>query len=179
MIKKLLSLSLVFIATSCFNNKIKEIKDLNFDELKIDKNISQVNSNFLEGINPQDFEEFLIKKNFKKKKKESSGSIKEYDFTELEDKYRIVIDANEKVKKIEFFSYSEINSLEKATLFFNIASKISFPQIDTVRIKKWTESNMSSISKKSSRATILSNIHYIIEQINIGEFKLTIKKYSS
>jgi len=180
MIRKGLILTLLFITTSCFNNKIKEIKDLSFEKLKVTKNVSQVNSNFLEGIIPKDLEDFLLKNNFITNKENiTNDEPHEFIFKESEAIYSVIIDGNEKLKKIEFYSFSKTNSLDKAIIFFKQASKIPIPQVDTLRMKKWTESNMSLVNENLSRATILSNIHYIIEQINSNEFKLTIKKYSS
>jgi hypothetical protein len=174
MIKRGLILCLLFLASSCFNNKIKEIKHLSFDELIINKNASQVNSGFLGCITTKDFGDFLLKNNFKNKDNQT-----EFIFSEKDATYKVIIDGNEKLKSIEFYSYSKLNSLEKALVFFKQAAKISIPQTDTLKIKTWTEGNMKIINEKFSRATILSNIHYIIEQISLNEFKLTIKKYNS
>jgi len=68
MFKKGLYLILSFLITiSCFKNKIKEIKDFSFEKLKTNQISSQVNSNYLEGINPIDLEVFLLENNFQKK----------------------------------------------------------------------------------------------------------------
>ena len=64
-----------------------------------------------------------------------------------------------------------------ANIFFKNASKIPIPQVDTLRVRKWTEKNITSINKDLSKATILSNVYYNLKQISQNEFKLTIKKY--
>tara|TARA_B100000780_G_scaffold125495_1_gene88012 strand:+ start:52 stop:576 length:525 start_codon:yes stop_codon:yes gene_type:complete len=174
MIRKVLVLNLLLLISSCFSNKIKEIKDFSFEKLIVNENISQVNSSFLEGIDPKDFKEFLLKNNFT-----NSNDLNEFIFNETEANFRVIIDSKEKIQKIEFYSYSEVSPLKKAQTFFKQASKIPIPQVDTLRIKKWTEANMKLINEKFSRATILSNIHYIIEQIDPNEFRLTIKKYNN
>lgn len=167
-------LCLLFLLASCFNTKIKEIKNLSFDELIINKDASQVNSKFLEGITPNDFGDLLLKNNFINKDNQN-----EFIFSEKNAAYKVIIEGNEKLKKIEFYSYSRVNSLEKANVFFIKAAKLPIPQTDTLKIKNWTEVNMKIINEKFSRATVLSNIHYIIEQISSTEFRLTIKKYNS
>ena len=172
MIRKGLVLALLLLISSCFNNNIKEIKDLSFEKLIVNKNVSQVNSSFLEGISPKDFKEFLSNNNFA-----TSNDLSEFIFRETEAVYKVIIYGKEKIEKIEFYSFSKVSPLKKAQIFFNQASKIPIPQVDTLRIKKWTETNMRLINDSYSRATILSNIHYTIEQTNSNEFKLTIKKY--
>ena len=179
MIKKKLTLCILIICSSCFNNKIKEIKDLSFEKLKINKNASQVNSKYIEGIEPKEFENFLLNNNFKKisDKKNETNLFNEYIFNEPDANYKIIVDGEDKLNKIEFFSSSKTNSLEKANLFFNKAAKIPIPQVDTIRTKSWTQTNINLVNENFSKATILSNIHFILEQINSNEFKLTIKKY--
>ena len=182
MLKKGFFLVLIFFITiSCFNNKIKEIKDFSFEKLKTTQTSSQVNSNYLEGVSPIDLEVFLLEKNFQKINNQENSdkdiSLKQFIFSETEANYKIVINGNEKIKKIEFYSKSETNPLGSAKVFFTKASKIPIPQIDTLRIKKWTEHNINLITEKFSKATILANIHYIIEQLSSSEYRLTIKKY--
>jgi len=183
MFKKGLYLILSFLITiSCFKNKIKEIKDFSFEKLKTNQISSQVNSNYLEGINPIDLEVFLLENNFQKKNNQENPNKdlypKQFVFSETKANYKIVINGNEKIKKIEFYSNSETNPLNSAKLFFKKASKIPIPQIDTLRMKKWTENAINLITKNFSRATVLSNVYYIIEQLSVSEYKLTIKKYT-
>jgi len=181
MLKKGLYLILIFLITiSCFKNKIKEIKDFSFEKLKTNQTSSQVNSNYLEGINPIDLEVFLLENNFQNNSQENPNKDiypKQFIFSETKASYKIVINGNKKIKRIEFYSNSETNPLSKAKIFFKKASKIPIPQIDTLRIKKWTENNINLITENFSKATILANVHYIIEQLSASEYKLTIKKY--
>ena len=179
MLKKTFSLIIVLITTSCFNKKIEEIKYFNFDELNTTQS-SQVNSKYLEGINFLDLEVHLLKNNFQKETvKELSDSLisKKYIFSEPESTYEIIVSGDQKIKKIEFYSKSNINPLKMANIFFKNASKIPIPQVDTLRVRKWTEKNITSINKDLSKATILSNVYYNLKQISQNEFKLTIKKY--
>ena len=55
MLKKFFSLTLIFISFSCFNNKLKQIKNFNFENLNTNPNVSQVNSKFIEGVSSKDF----------------------------------------------------------------------------------------------------------------------------
>ena len=68
MLKKFFSLTLIFISFSCFNNKSKQIKNFNFENLNTNPNVSQVNSKFIEGVSSKDFKTFLMKNNFKEVK---------------------------------------------------------------------------------------------------------------
>ena len=177
--KKLLLFLVFHLLISCFNNKIEEIKDFNFNNLKTIQS-SQVNSKYIEGINSKDLESYLLKNNFQiEPVPESSSDIlsKKFYFSESEASYGILITGDPRIEKIEFFSKSKKNSLQKAKIFFKNVSKIPIPQVDTSRTRKWTENNMNSINTDLSKATILSNVYYKIEQTNSEEFKLTIKKY--
>jgi hypothetical protein len=171
MLKKFFSLTLIFISFSCFNNKSKQIKNFNFENLNTNPNVSQVNSKFIEGVSSKDFKTFLMKNNFKEVK------TKEFIFEEDDAYYKIKVIGNEKIREIEFYTSSKNNLLEKASLFFKKAAKIPIPQVDTLRIKNWTETNLNVVNEKLSQATILSNIHFLIEQISFDEYKYSIKKY--
>ena len=171
MSKKIFSLTLIFISFSCFNNKSKQIKNFNFENLNTNPNVSQVNSKFIEGVSSKDFKTFLMKNNFKEVK------TKEFIFEEDDAYYKIKVIGNEKIREIEFYTSSKNNLLEKASLFFKKAAKIPIPQVDTLRIKNWTETNLNVVNEKLSQATILSNIHFLIEQISFDEYKYSIKKY--
>ena len=171
MLKKIFSLTLIFISFSCFNNKLKQIKNFNFENLNTNPNVSQVNSKFIEGVSSKDFKTFLMKNNFKEVK------TKEFIFEEDDACYKIKVIGNEKIREIEFYTSSKNNLLEKASLFFKKAAKIPIPQVDTLRIKNWTETNLNVVNEKLSQATILSNIHFLIEQISFDEYKYSIKKY--
>ncbi len=171
MLKKFFSLTLIFISFSCFNNKSKQIKNFNFENLNTNPNVSQVNSKFIEGVSSKDFKTFLMKNNFKEVK------TKEFIFEEDDAYYKIKVIGNKKIREIEFYTSSKNNLLEKASLFFKKAAKIPIPQVDTLRIKNWTETNLNVVNEKLSQATILSNIHFLIEQISFDEYKYSIKKY--
>ena len=96
MSKKIFSLTLIFISFSCFNNKLKEIKNFNFENLNTNPNVSQVNSKFIEGISSKDIITFLKKNNFKELK------TKEFIFEEDDACYKINVIGNEKISEIEF-----------------------------------------------------------------------------
>tara|TARA_B100000902_G_scaffold329707_1_gene326327 strand:- start:113 stop:634 length:522 start_codon:yes stop_codon:yes gene_type:complete len=172
MSKKIFSLTLIFISFSCFNNKLKEIKNFNFENLNTNPNVSQVNSKFIEGISSKDFKAFLIKNNFKE------IETKEFIFKEDDAYYKINVIGNGKIREIEFYTSSKNNLLEKASLFFKKAAKMPIPQVDTLRIKNWTETNLNVVNERLSQATILSNIHFLLEQISFDEYKYSIKKYT-
>ena len=172
MSKKIFSLTLIFISFSCFNNKSKQIKNFNFENLNTNPNVSQVNSKFIEGVSSKDFKTFLMKNNFKEVK------TKEFIFEEDDAYYKIKVIGNEKIREIEFYTSSKNNLLEKASLFFKKAAKIPIPQVDTLRIKNWTETNLNVVNERLSQATILSNIHFLLEQISFDEYKYSIKKYT-
>ena len=171
MSKKIFSLTLIFISFSSFNNKLKEIKNFNFENLNTNPNVSQVNSKFIEGISSKDLKAFLIKNNFKE------IETKEFIFEEDDAYYKINVIGNGKIREIEFYTSSKNNLLEKASLFFKKAAKIPIPHVDTLRIKNWTETNLNVVNERLSQATILSNIHFLIEQISFDEYKYSIKKY--
>ena len=141
MSKKFFSLTLIFISFSCFNNKSKQIKNFNFENLNTNPNVSQVNSKFIEGVSSKDFKTFLMKNNFKEVK------TKEFIFEEDDAYYKIKVIGNEKIREIEFYTSSKNNLLEKASLFFKKAAKIPIPQVDTLRIKNWTETNLNVVNE--------------------------------
>ena len=78
--KKLLLFLVFHLLISCFNNKIEEIKDFNFNNLKTIQS-SQVNSKYIEGINSKDLESYLLKNNFQTEPvPESSSDILSKNF---------------------------------------------------------------------------------------------------
>ena len=109
-----------------------------------------------------------------KKSSPIKESFKEFIFEEDDAYYKIKVIGNEKIREIEFYTSSKNNLLEKASLFFKKAAKIPIPQVDTLRIKNWTETNLNVVNEKLSQATILSNIHFLIEQISFDEYKYSI-----
>ena len=150
--------------------------------MTIDKNATQLNTEFIEGLNPLAFEELLFDWNFKSKDQSfSSKKIINKEFIKKNSglSYTINVEGNSKVKSLQFTIESELEINESELDFLIKAVSIRIPQVDIDKIKNWTMQNIPVINEKFSKATILSNIYYRLKKPEKNKYSLYIKNYGS
>tara|TARA_B100001057_G_scaffold468590_1_gene527930 strand:+ start:11186 stop:11728 length:543 start_codon:yes stop_codon:yes gene_type:complete len=177
--KKNLFILLSITLLSCYN---RSFENFNFDLLTIDKNVTQLNTKFIEGLDPLKFEELLADWNFTSKDQSfSSEKIinKEFIKKNYGVLYTINVEGNLKIKSLQFTIESESEINESKLDFLIKAVSIRIPQVDIDKIKNWTKQNIPIINEKFSKATILSNIYYRLQKSEKNKYSLHIKNYGS
>ena len=177
--KRFLSLFFSIFLVSCFN---RSFENFSFNELIIDKNAKQLNTKFIEGLDPLTFEEFLTdwdftieKESFSPEKLINKEFIKKHSGVS----YIVNMEGNLKIKSIQYKVESKIDLDENALNFLVEAASLKIPQVNIEKIKKWTKNNIPLVNEKFSKATILSNIYYRLQKPEKNKFILTVKNYGA
>lgn len=177
--KKNFFVLLSIILMSCYN---QSFENFNFDKLTINNNATQLNTKFIEGLDPLVFEEFLDEWNFTSNNQSfSSKKIINKEFIKKNSavSYLINVEGNSKIKSLQFTVESELEINESELNFLIKAVSIRIPQVDIEKIKNWTKQNIPLVNEKFSKATILSNIYYRLQKPEKNKFTLTVKNYGA
>ena len=177
--KRFLSLLFSIFLVSCFN---RSFENFSFNELIIDKNAKQLNTKFIEGLDPLTFEEFLTDWDFTIEKESFSPEKlinKEFIKNHSGVSYIVNMEGNLKIKSIRYKVESKIDLDENALNFLVEAASLKIPQVNIEKIKKWTKNNIPLVNEKFSKATILSNIYYRLQKPEKNKFILTVKNYGA
>ena len=177
--KKYLSLLFSIFLIYCSN---QSFDDFSFNELIIDKNAKQLNTKFIEGLDPLNFEQYLIDWDFRILKEKLSSEqlidkkfIKKYSGVS----YIVSIKGESKIKSIQYKVESKIDLDKNALNFLIKAASLKIPQVNIEKIKKWTKNNIPLVNEKFSKATILSNIYYRLQKPEKNKLILTVKNYGA
>lgn len=177
--KKYLSLLFSIFLIYCSN---QSFDDFSFNELIIDKNAKQLNTKFIEGLDPLNFEQYLIDWDFRILKEKLSSEqlidkkfIKKYSGVS----YIVSIKGESKIKSIQYKVESKIDLDKNALNFLIKAASLEIPQVNIEKIKKWTKNNIPLVNEKFSKATILSNIYYRLQKPEKNKLILTVKNYGA
>ena len=177
--KKILFVLFLIILISCYN---QSFENFNFDKLTINNDATQLNTKFIEGLDPLVFEEFLDEWNFSSNDQSfSSKKIINKEFIKKNSavSYLINVEGNSKIKSLQFTVESELEINESELNFLIKAVSIRIPQVDIEKIKNWTKQNIPLVNEKFSKATILSNIYYRLQKPEKNKFTLTVKNYGA
>ena len=177
--KKILFVLFLIILISCYN---QSFENFNFDKLTINDDATQLNTKFIEGLDPLVFEEFLDEWNFSSNDQSfSSKKIINKEFIKKNSavSYLINVEGNSKIKSLQFTVESELEINESELNFLIKAVSIRIPQVDIEKIKNWTKQNIPLVNEKFSKATILSNIYYRLQKPEKNKFTLTVKNYGA
>ena len=177
--KKILFVLFLIILISCYN---QSFENFNFDKLTINNDATQLNTKFIEGLDPLVFEEFLDEWNFTSNDQSfSSKKIINKEFIKKNSavSYLINVEGNSKIKSLQFTVESELEINESELNFLIKAVSIRIPQVDIKKIKNWTKQNIPLVNEKFSKATILSNIYYRLQKPEKNKFTLTVKNYGA
>mgnify|MGYP001348377060 CR=1 FL=1 len=177
--KKILFVLFPIIMISCYN---QSFENFNFDKLAINENATQLNTKFIEGLDPLVFDEFLGEWNFvSNEERFSSKKIINKEFIKKNSNvtYQINVEGNSKIKSLQFTIESELEINESELNFLIKAVSINIPQVDIQKIKTWTKQNILLVNEKFSKATILSNIYYRLQKPKKNKFTLTIRNYGA
>ena len=177
--KKILFVLFSIILISCYN---QSFENFNFDKLTINNDATQLNTKFIEGLDPLVFEEFLDEWNFSSNDQSfSSKKIINKEFIKKNSavSYLINVEGNSKIKSLKFTVESELEINESELNFLIKAVSIRIPQVDIEKIKNWTKQNIPLVNEKFSKATILSNIYYRLQKPEKNKFTLTVKNYGA
>jgi hypothetical protein len=177
--KKILFVLFSIIMISCYN---QSFENFNFDKLTINNNATQLNTKFIEGLDPLVFEEFLDEWNFTSNDESFSNKKiinKEFIKKNSSVSYLINVEGNSKIKSLQFTVESELEINESELNFLVKAVSVRIPQVDIEKIKNWTKQNIPLVNEKFSKATILSNIYYRLQKPEKNKFTLTIRNYGA